>query len=123
MVVSNIDESVVYAELKGVNPNDIKKESKMYQIMLYNLNIIIAVGGQKNTSKNISYFPIYLVKNNGNVIQIGLYEILTNKIHKYMASKSHQRLLKDSFTLGLLLVSYAKVLLGLHRHMRSSIPI
>ena len=54
MVVSNIDESVIYAELKGVNPNDIKRESKMYQIMLYGLNIIIAVGGQKNTSKNVS---------------------------------------------------------------------
>jgi predicted NAD-dependent protein-ADP-ribosyltransferase YbiA (DUF1768 family) len=92
MVVSNIDESVIYAELKGVNPTDIKKESKMYQIMLYGLNIIIAIGGQKNTSKNISYFPIYLVKNNGNVIQIGLYEILTNKVNKYLDTRNNLKL-------------------------------
>jgi predicted NAD-dependent protein-ADP-ribosyltransferase YbiA (DUF1768 family) len=89
MVVSNIDESVIYAELKGVNPNDIKRESKMYQIMLYGLNIIIAVGGQKNTSKNISYFPIYLVKNTGNVIQIGVYEMLTNKVNKYIDTNNN----------------------------------
>ena len=89
MVASNIDESVIYAELKGVNPNDIKRESKMYQIMLYGLNIIIAVGGQKNTSKNISYFPIYLVKNTGNVIQIGVYEMLTNKVNKYIDSSNN----------------------------------
>ena len=92
MVASNIDESVIYSELRGVNQNDIKKESKMYQIILYDLNIIIAIGGQKNTSKNISYFPIYLVKNNGNVIQIGVYEMLTSKVNKYMDTRNNLKI-------------------------------
>jgi predicted NAD-dependent protein-ADP-ribosyltransferase YbiA (DUF1768 family) len=86
MVVSRIDDSVIYAELKGINPGDIKKESHLYQIMLDGLNIIIAIGNAKHTSKNITYFPIYLVKNDNSVIQIGLYEILTNKVDKYLDS-------------------------------------
>jgi predicted NAD-dependent protein-ADP-ribosyltransferase YbiA (DUF1768 family) len=94
MVVSNIDDGVVYAELKGVNPNDIKKESHLYQIMLFGLNVIVAIGGQKNTSKNISYFPIYLVKNNSNVVQIGVYEMLSNKVSKYVDSNGNLKIEK-----------------------------
>jgi len=86
MVVSRIDSSVVYSENKNINPNDVKRESRLYQIMWNGLNIIIAVGSQKNTSHNITYFPIYLVKTNNSVIQIGLFEILTNKIDKYLDS-------------------------------------
>ena len=87
MVVSRIDSSVVYSENKNINPNDIKRESRLYQIMWNGLNIIIAIGSQKNTNHNITYFPIYLVKSNNSVIQIGLFEILTNKIDKYLDSK------------------------------------
>jgi predicted NAD-dependent protein-ADP-ribosyltransferase YbiA (DUF1768 family) len=86
MVVSRIDSSVVYSENKNINPNDVKRESRLYQIMWNGLNIIIAVGSQKITSHNITYFPIYLVKTNNSVIQIGLFEILTNKIDKYLDS-------------------------------------
>ena len=87
MVVSRIDNSVVYSENKNINLNDVKRESRLYQIMWNGLNIIIAVGSQKNTNQNITYFPIYLVKSNNSVIQIGLFEILTNKIEKYLDSK------------------------------------
>jgi predicted NAD-dependent protein-ADP-ribosyltransferase YbiA (DUF1768 family) len=87
MVVSRIDSSVVYAENKSINPNDVKRESRLYQIMWNRLNIIIAVGSQKHTNHNITYFPIYLVKSNNSVIQIGIFEILTNKIDKYLDSK------------------------------------
>lgn len=88
MVVSRIDKSITYSENQDVNPIDKKKKSQLYQIMVHGLNVIIAIGTQKNTTKNISYFPIYLVKNNNTVIQIGLYEILTNKINKYIDPKS-----------------------------------
>lgn len=86
MVVSRIDNSVIYAELKSINSNDVKRESRLYQIMWNGLNIIIAIGSQKHTNRNITYFPIYLVKHNNSVIQIGVFEILTNKIDKYLDS-------------------------------------
>lgn len=88
MVVSVIDPTLTYAEIRTVNLNDTKMESELYQIMLLGINVIIAVGQSKHTNKNISYFPIYLVKPDDSVIQIGVYEFLTNALSKYIGANS-----------------------------------
>ena len=78
MVVSRIDKSVSYIELKSVDPDDSKTEMSLYEIELnYGITVEAAIGGAKNTfaDKNITYFPIYLVKFNNKVIQIGVFEI------------------------------------------------
>ena len=85
MVASAIDPTLTYSEIKTVNLNDTKMESDLYQIMVLGVNIIIAIGFAKQTKKNITYFPIYLVKSDNRVIQIGVYEFLTSALPKYIS--------------------------------------
>jgi predicted NAD-dependent protein-ADP-ribosyltransferase YbiA (DUF1768 family) len=91
MVLSKVDESVNYIELKAVDPNDFKKETNLFVIEVKGVDIIIAVGNAKNTfeKKNILYFPVYLVKKNDKVVQIGLYEITASTLMSYMDEENN----------------------------------
>jgi predicted NAD-dependent protein-ADP-ribosyltransferase YbiA (DUF1768 family) len=86
MVLSKIDEDISYPELKSVDSNDLKMEANLYQLEIKGVDVIIAVGNSKNTyeDRNILYFPIYLVKHNNKVIQIGLYEIKASDYLSYL---------------------------------------
>ena len=87
MVLSKISDDVSYPELKSVDASDLKKEvNSLYQLEIKDVDVMIAVGNAKNTfeEKNILYFPIYLVKKNNNVVQIGLYEIEASNYINYL---------------------------------------
>ncbi len=86
MVLSKLDSDVSYPELKSVDSGDLKMEANLYQLEIKNVDIIVAVGNSKNTyeDKNILYFPIYLVKYNNKVIQIGVYEIRASDYLSYL---------------------------------------
>jgi predicted NAD-dependent protein-ADP-ribosyltransferase YbiA (DUF1768 family) len=86
MVLSKIDSDVSYPELKSVDSGDLKTEANLYQLEIKDIDVIIAVGNSKNTyeDKNILYFPIYLVKYNNKVIQIGIYEIKASDYLSYL---------------------------------------
>jgi predicted NAD-dependent protein-ADP-ribosyltransferase YbiA (DUF1768 family) len=86
MVLSKLDSDVSYPELKGVDSGDLKMEANLYQLEVKDIDVIVAVGNAKNTyeDKNILYFPIYLVKHNNKVIQIGLYEIKSSDYISYL---------------------------------------
>ena len=91
MVLSKIDSNVSYAELKSVGFDDLKTEANLYQIEIKDIDIIIAIGNAKNTfeDKNILYFPIYLVKHNNKVIQIGIYEIKASDYLSYLDEENN----------------------------------
>lgn len=91
MVASAIDPTLNYSEIKTVNLNDTKMQSELYQIMILGINLIIAIGSSKQTNKNITYFPIYLVKTDDRVIQIGVYEFLTTALPKYVSQTGKLR--------------------------------
>ena len=86
MVVSKINNTINYPEIKYVDENDLSKEFNLYQTEIQNRNVIIAVGNAKNSfiDKNVIYYPIYLIKYNNKAIQIGVYEIYADEKLNYV---------------------------------------
>ena len=91
MVLSKIDENVSYPELKSVDAGDFKMEANLYQLEIYDTDVVIAVGNAKNTfeEQNVLYFPVYLVKSNNKVIQIGVYEIKASDYISYLDANNN----------------------------------
>jgi len=85
MVRSKLVPSINYIELKSLDPSD-TKESKykapLYEASVLGVNTIISIGNIKNTyiTQNIVYYPIYLIKNDKVLSQIGVYEIFQEDI-------------------------------------------
>jgi predicted NAD-dependent protein-ADP-ribosyltransferase YbiA (DUF1768 family) len=77
MVSSKINKEINYNEIKTINPEDNGYNSTLYEIEIYDKPIIIALGKQKYTymSKNVVYYPIYVVVDNKIKSQIGVFEI------------------------------------------------
>jgi len=91
MAVSKLDETVVYNEIKRIDPEDFKKEADLYEISVNGHTIIIATGNANNnfSDKNIVYFPIYLIKSDKSIMQIGVYELLETEVQNYLDDDSN----------------------------------
>lgn len=85
MVVSNLVRSVSYPELKSKFPDDHDMDMDVFQLEINGMEVMVNIGKPKNTfvEQGITYFPIYLIKHDDTLVQIGVYEIsttLTNEI-------------------------------------------
>ena len=82
MVVSVLNNNISYPEIKNVDFEDLNVLSDTYQLVIKDVEVIVALGHVKNTyeSESVLYFPIYLVNKENNVEQIGVYEINVNEI-------------------------------------------
>ena len=83
MVVSNINENVSYTEIKTIDENDKGRDVTMFQINIFTIPVIIALGEIKYTfiEQNILFAPVYLVVDEHNKIyQVGVYEFPSEQL-------------------------------------------
>ena len=122
MVLSKINSDVSYPELKSVDASDLKMEANLYQLEIKDVDVIIALGNAKNTfeDKNILYFPIYLVKHNNKVIQIGVYEIKASDYLSYLDETNNLDVEKIGEPL---IYSFATAPFINRLHMKPDVPL
>lgn len=82
MVYSTIENTIKYKENKMLESDDKNYNAALYQIHLYDNDVIIALGQPKYTyiEKKVVYYPIYIVKENKVLSQIGIYEVEDDKV-------------------------------------------
>jgi len=100
MVLSKINSNISYPEIKTLDPDDSNFEADMYQILAHGVDIIIAIGHVKNTFEedDILYYPIYLIKSNECIMQIGVYEILASESYNYTYANGDLNIEKNKIT-------------------------
>jgi predicted NAD-dependent protein-ADP-ribosyltransferase YbiA (DUF1768 family) len=121
MVLSRLNTTIDYPDLKKVNKEDIDFNSSLYVIDIYGIDIIIALGNVKYSfvTKGVLYTPIYMVVESRVVSQIGVFEFLNN---------TYANILDDDDEIDLNLVdppliySFAtkEYLQGLHKKVQQS---
>jgi predicted NAD-dependent protein-ADP-ribosyltransferase YbiA (DUF1768 family) len=86
MVLSKINRTVDYLETRTIYKDDLELESNLYEVEILGVHVVIAIGKPKNMfeSKNILFFPIYLIKYNKKAVQIGVYEIKSSHYANYL---------------------------------------
>lgn len=80
MVNSKLNETINYQEFKSLSEEDKTHEASLYELYVYGLPVVIALGLPKFTfiDKKIVYYPVYIIKNDKVNSQIGVYEIMSN---------------------------------------------
>jgi hypothetical protein len=86
MVQSKLNRNVTYPETKRVLPADENKDLDVYESYILGIPVTICIGKliTKYRPFGIYAFPIYLVKPNDNVVQIGIFEIEVSKFRYYV---------------------------------------
>ena len=85
MVRSRIDPTINYPEVKALDQIDTKDtqyKAPLYEAEVLGIHTIVSIGQIKNTfiEKGIVYFPLYLIKDNKVLSQIGVVEAMQETI-------------------------------------------
>ena len=86
MLQSIIDDTIEYIEDKEIEEYDKGKEVSLFEMEIFGIKMILAVGMVKNffKSKNILYVPVYVIVSKDNVEKIGYYEFYSNSISEIL---------------------------------------
>jgi hypothetical protein len=85
MVRSRIDPTINYPEVKALDQTDTKEtqyKAPLYEAEVLGIHTIVSIGQIKNTfiEKGIVYFPLYLIKDDKVLSQIGVIEAMQETI-------------------------------------------
>ena len=85
MVRSRLDPSINYPEVKALDQTDTKDsqyKAPLYEAEVLGIHTIVSIGQIKNTfiEKGIVYFPLYLIKDDKVLSQIGVIEAMQDTI-------------------------------------------
>jgi predicted NAD-dependent protein-ADP-ribosyltransferase YbiA (DUF1768 family) len=117
MVVSKLDKSISYPEIKSIMADDKELTVELYSIEVKEKDIVIAHGNPNYTysSKNVVYYPIYMIKKSGKAVQIGIYEILSTDIGTFTDETGHLDIEKDRMPPPLIYVFVTKKFIDEYR--------
>jgi len=93
MVKSILNSSITYVEDKGISSDDLEKDGQLYEYdIIPGLTVYLAVGNYRydhTATKNIIYFPIYLVKDGEKIVsQIGVFEMMSVDLPNVLDAES-----------------------------------
>lgn len=96
MVKSLINGEIEYSENRGLYQDDKLYEAPLYEIRMYDINLLISIGKPKNLfqKEGISFYPIYVIKRNVVKKQIGVYEILNDDIASSLDEQGDLNIIK-----------------------------
>jgi hypothetical protein len=85
MVRSRIDPTINYTEVKALDQTDMKDsqyKAPLYEAEVLGIHTIVSIGQIKNTfiEKGVVYFPLYLIKDDKVLSQIGIIEAMQETI-------------------------------------------
>ncbi len=86
MVLSKINKKIDYLDKEKIDVNDINYSAALFEMTIFNVNIVVAIGkaNMEYIDNKIIYFSLYLVNKDKIVSKIGLYEIDSDNVDKYL---------------------------------------
>ena len=86
MVRSILDEAINYPELRKLDDDDREFDASVYESFILGRDVLIALGQPKYSfiENSIVYYPVYLVKDGKVKLQIGVYEVLADRVPNIM---------------------------------------
>ena len=82
MVRSVLDDTINYPEVRALDPEDRDYDAPVYDALILKKSVVITLGQARYAfvKKNVVYYPIYLVYQDTVDFQIGVYEVLADKV-------------------------------------------
>ena len=84
MVQSKIKPKIEYTEIRTIDDEDSEYETYIYEAMIHDKHVVIALGKPKSEHFEITYCPVYLISEGIVRAKIGVVEFRSSEFAKYI---------------------------------------